>query len=169
MNEEKKDFNNEGTDSEKAKDNEIRNNSPSIQENSKEEVSSVEESDENDYANHQVEESEFKVESEKENSTSSDRSSSPLPELPNLEINQESEKANPTELESEKSQLIDKEDDVSKQNEKTLIDKLYDLLTKSKIVVIILLCGTILAVIMAICYANLNNQLNAAIEERNEL
>ena len=93
MNEEKKDFNNDGTDSEKAKDNEIRNNSPSIQENSKEEVSSVEESDENDYANHQVEESEFKVESEKENSTSSDRSSSPLPELPNLEINQESEKA----------------------------------------------------------------------------
>ena len=169
MNEEKKDFNNEGTDSEKAKDNEIRNNSPSIQENSKEEVSSVEESDENDYANHQVEESEFKVESEKENSTSSDRSSSPLPELPNLEINQESEKANPTELESDKSQLIDKEDDVSKQNEKTLIDKLYDLLTKSKIVVIVLLCGTILAVIMAICYANLNNQLNAAIEERNEL
>lgn len=169
MNEEKKDFNNEGTDSEKAKDNEIRNNSPSIQENSKEEVSSVEESDENDYANHQVEESEFKVESEKENSTSSDRSSSPLPELPNLEINQESEKANPTELESEKSQLIDKEDDVSKQNEKTLIDKLYDLITKSKIVVIILLCGTIFAVIMAICYANLNNQLNAAIEERNEL
>lgn len=166
---EKKDFNNEGTDSEKAKDNEIRNNSPSIQENSKEEVSSVEESDENDYANHQVEESEFKVESEKENSTSSDRSSSPLPELPNLEINQESEKANPTELESDKSQLIDKEDDVSKQNEKTLIDKLYDLLTKSKIVVIVLLCGTILAVIMAICYANLNNQLNAAIEERNEL
>lgn len=169
MNEEKKDFNNEGTDSEKAKDNEIRNNSPSIQENSKEEVSSVEESDENGYANHQVEESEFKVESEKENSTSSDRSSSPLPELPNLEINQESEKANPTELESDKSQLIDKEDDVSKQNEKTLIDKLYDLLTKSKIVVIVLLCGTILAVIMAICYANLNNQLNAAIEERNEL